>query len=477
MQQNQPNPATSDPTLPPVHPSEPSLAALKAPQPLAPVALAQRVRSVDTLRGVALLGILMMNIIAFAYPNIAYMNPNLESLRPYTGEFSGANKVVWWIAHTFFDLKMMSIFSMLFGAGLVLMNDRGAGAGDANSAEPRRSFAGVYYRRLGWLFLIGMIHAYLIWWGDILVAYALCGLLLYPLRRLRPIYLFIAAAVFLLIGMLLSTGIGAGLNYVRTEALQAQGALDAGRQITEQQQGMVDAYREMNSGFVPPADEMERAINRMRGSLGDVLAENATIAVMMQTFIFALGTLWRSLGMMLIGMGLMKLGVFAAARSTSFYALLTGIGYILGLPLVYLGGERLTASNFDMIDFYFYNSHFNYVGSFLVALGHIGVVMLLCRSGALTFLTARLAAVGQMALSNYLMQSLLCTAFFNGWGFGQYAHFERAEIYIVVAVVWTLELIWSPLWLARFRFGPAEWAWRSLTYWKMQPMKLPGVPG
>jgi uncharacterized protein len=105
------------------------------------------------------------------------------------------------------------------------------------------------------------------------------------------------------------------------------------------------------------------------------------------------------------------------------------------------------------------------------------VVMLVCKAaaggvgGVWTLVTARLAAVGQMALTNYLMQSILCTLYFNGWGFGQYATLERAETYIVVAAVWALELIWSPLWLARFRFGPAEWVWRSLTYWKRQPMR------
>lgn len=456
--------------MPPTMPAAPIVLA-----PFEPVVLSQRVRSVDTLRGVALLGILVMNIIAFAYPGMAYMNPDLPALRPYTGEFTGANKVAWWIAHTFFDLKMMSIFSMLFGAGLVLMGERSANPEPSQphqSTSARRGFAGVYYRRLGWLFLIGMLHAYFIWWGDILVAYAMCGLLLYPIRRLRPGWLLALGIVVTLVQMLLSTGLGAFMHYARDVATEAQRILDSGGTITQDQQGMLNAYRGMSADANATPEQTAELIARWRGSLGEVLGENAMGAAMLQTIVFAIHTLWRALGMMLIGMALMKLGVFAAARSVRFYTILTGVGYLIGFPLVHIGGERLQASNFDMAEMYFINGHFNYVGSIFVALGHIGVVMLACRAGVLTSIRARLAAVGQMAFTNYLMQSILCTAFFNGWGLGQYATLERAETYIVVAVVWALELIWSPLWLARFRFGPAEWLWRSLTYWKLQPMRL-----
>lgn len=478
-----PNASANGPEMPPTLPGAvPGVygAALE------PVRGRERVGSVDVLRGVALLGILMMNIIAFAYPSMAYVNPDLESLRAYAGEFSGANKAAWWVAHTFFDLKMMSIFSMLFGAGVVLMDDRAtprgeAGAGGAGAREGRRGFGAIYYRRLGWLFAIGMLHAYLIWWGDILVAYALCGLLLYPLRRVRAGWLITMGIVLTLVGVAMGTGLGALLNYFRAEAMDAQRVLDAGGVLTADQRDAMGTLKGMNEAFNPPVDEMTRTITMMRGSYVDGLQVNALQAIMLQTFVFVLFTVWRALGMMLIGMGLAKLGVFAAARSRGWYIGLVAAGYGVGLPLVHVGGQFQVRSGFDMIDHYYWTSHFNYVGSFFVALGHIGVVMLACRAvaggtgggvgGALAFVTSRLAAVGQMALTNYLMQSILCSLYFNGWGFGQYARLERAETYIVVAAVWALELIWSPLWLARFRFGPAEWVWRSLTYWKWQPMR------
>jgi uncharacterized protein len=442
---------------------------------LQPVTSGDRVQSVDVMRGVALLGILAMNIIAFAYPSMAYMNPNLEALRSYTGEFSGANKLAWWVAHTVFDLKMMSIFSMLFGAGLVLMDGRSSQRA-AQGGLSQRGFAAIFYRRLAWLLVIGMLHAYLLWWGDILVAYALCGMALYPLRKIRPALLIAIGVCLALFAIPLSAGLGALMDWMRDQATEAQRVADTGGTLTQDQSNILKGYEQMKEGVEPSADVINQTITRMRGSWLDVLSVNAVQAAMLQTFIFALFTLWRALGLMLIGMGLAKLGVFSASRSMRTYGVLAIGGYAIGLPLVHYGGERQIQSNFDMIDFYFVNSHFNYIGSFFVALGHIGLVMVVCRSGTATVVTSRFAAVGQMALTNYLMQSFLCTLYFNGWGFGQYATLERAETYVVVAIVWALELIWSPLWLSRFRFGPAEWVWRSLTYWKTQPMRREPAP-
>src|SRR5262245_28441400 len=134
-----------------------------------PVAPAERVTAVDVLRGVALLGILPMNIVAFAWPFSAYFDPTAG------GGFEGLDRVIWIVCHIVFDQKMLTIFSMLFGAGLVLMGERAEARG--------RSITGIYYRRVLWLLAIGMVHAYLLWDGDILVAYAQCGLFLYLFRR------------------------------------------------------------------------------------------------------------------------------------------------------------------------------------------------------------------------------------------------------------------------------------------------------
>jgi uncharacterized protein len=119
----------------------------------------------------------------------------------------------------------------------------------------------------------------------------------------------------------------------------------------------------------------------------------------------------------------------------------------------------------------FLGTQFNYWGSIFVSCGYIGIMMLICRSALLGWLISTLAAVGRMALTNYLMQTVICTTIFYGFGFGLYGSVERVWQLMIVFAVWAAQLVWSPLWLARFRFGPAEWLWRSLTYGRRQPMR------
>jgi uncharacterized protein len=171
-------------------------------------------------------------------------------------------------------------------------------------------------------------------------------------------------------------------------------------------------------------------------------------------------------------MGLMKMGVFAASRSWRFYGWMVSLGYSLGLPLAVYDTYFLIQHDFGFKAFLPSQYFFHHIGGLLVALGHIGVVMLICKAGAIQWLTHRLAAVGRMALSNYLMQSVICTTLFYGWGFGLFATLSRTELAGVVLAIWVFQLLISPIWLRSYRFGPAEWLWRSLTYWRWQPMRL-----
>ena len=182
--------------------------------------------------------------------------------------------------------------------------------------------------------------------------------------------------------------------------------------------------------------------------------------------------IWRVGGLMLVGMALMKLGVFAASRSRRFYIFCVSLGYGIGLPLVAYSAFTLFAHDFYFIYSFKSGGHFNYVGSAMVAIGHIGAVMLICKSGALPWLRARLADVGRMALSNYLLQSVICTTLFYGYGFGLFGSVGRFAQMGLVLLVWVLLVAFSAFWMRRFRFGPAEWLWRSLTDWRRQPMRL-----
>jgi uncharacterized protein len=170
-------------------------------------------------------------------------------------------------------------------------------------------------------------------------------------------------------------------------------------------------------------------------------------------------------------MALMELGVFSAQRSRRFYAWMVGLGYGLGLPLMMFDAMELIRHKFS-IEYVLHGGVFyNAFGSLVVALGHVGLLMLIVQSGALRWLTTRLAAVGRMALSNYLFDSIVCTTLFYGYGFGLFGTINRTGLAAIVLLIWMIQLLISPIWLRYFRYGPAEWLWRSLTYWRIQPMR------
>jgi uncharacterized protein len=193
---------------------------------------------------------------------------------------------------------------------------------------------------------------------------------------------------------------------------------------------------------------------------------------MFQTMFMLFFGFWRIGGMMVIGMALLKSGVLSARRSTRFYAWGTVIGFAVGLSATWIGARGMFDREFEV--FYLNQGGFlpHYFGSLFLSFAYLSAVMLVFKSGALAGLKRRLAAVGRMALTNYLSQTLICTTLFYGWGFGLFDHLGRFQQMFVVVGVCVFQLIVSPIWLERFRFGPAEWLWRSLTYWRRQPMRL-----
>ncbi len=432
-------------------------AALDAPAPtFTPIGASERFLSIDALRGFALLGILWMNIPYFALSEHGWIDPRLD------GDFTGLNKAVWLLGHFIFDLKMMAIFSMLFGAGLAVMGERAARRG--------ASLAGVYYRRLFWLLVIGLIHAYLIWPGDILVTYACCGALIYPLRRVPAHFLAAIGLAMILIAVPIGAGYGLMMEQERDLAQQAQAVLAEGGTPDEAMLAAQESWKETLEENVPPQEKFdeERAAH---AGVWRLIEHNAASVWWWHTEGFAFWGFWRIGGLMLLGVALLRLGVFTAQRSMRFYAAMAALGYPVGWLLIAVGYRRLTAHDFDFVFFFKDGQHWNYVGSLLVALAHTGVFMMLVKSGALRAVIMRLAAVGRMALTNYLAQSVLMTFVFFPWGLNLWNDFDRAPLALFVVGVWTIQLLWSPWWLARFRFGPMEWHWRSLTYWRRQPMR------
>ena len=428
------------------------------PGPASPVQADERIGSVDVMRGIAVLGILAINIYAFALPTAVLKNP------PLAGGFTGADLATWIATHMLFYHKFMPIFSMLFGGGLILL---------ASRLESRGvSVRGIYYRRILLLLVFGLCHAYLLWIGDILYFYAFCGLFIYLFRRKSARKLIIIGVVVYLIVLPLQHGLGRMFEFMRDTADRAEATLGEGGTLDEAESGILEGWRSIRRSLQPTGEELDGEISIYRDGYGGIAAHRAQGLVWMHTMATLFYFLWRIGGLMLIGMGLMKMGFFSASRSTRFYVSMLVICYLLGLSIVYVGMRRLMAHGFDIVYVYKEGAAFNMIGGPLVALGHISAVMLVCRAGVLRRLTSRLASVGRMAFSNYISQTIICTTLFYGYGFGLFARYGRIQLMGFVLAVWILQLVVSPIWLKRFRFGPLEWLWRTLTYGKAQPFRI-----
>jgi len=414
-----------------------------------------RIDSIDVLRGVAVLGILAMNITMFAQPMAAYFNPGI--IYPY----EGIDRIAYWFTHIVFDFKMMTIFSMLFGAGVAMF------ATKIERGAPLSNVRSIWLRRCGWLMLIGMIHAYLIWEGDILVPYALLGLvLLWWIRRLPNWALLSSAGVLLVVSAAISIGFGSWffINAHPEIAIEQWGMKP------ETVAGMAEGYEDAARDMAPTPERIEELNALYLGDWFTLFKHRAATAFGFQMFMLPmLGP--RLAAVMMIGIVLFRTGVITASRSTCFYAGMAAIGYAVGIPIIIAGIRYNEANGFDLGYMMFTGMQFNYWGSIPVALAHIAMIMLLVRSGILRPIIIGLQAAGRMAFTNYLGQSILCSLIFFGTGLGLFGRYSAAELLLFVLGIWIVQVLFSVLWLSHFRFGPAEWAWRSLTYWKLQPMR------
>ena len=422
-----------------------------------PVGAVERFASIDVVRGFALLGILAMNIPVFALA-AGGKGPSMAAT------MGGANYPVWVVGYLLLDGKMRSLFAMLFGAGMVLMSDRAEARGG--------SAAGLFYRRSAILLGFGLLHAYLLWSGDILYHYSLSGMVVYLFRRKSPGALIGLGALALLPGLLIAASLAGYLRVGEAAAARVAAAEVSGKTSASvaADRKLADAARETRKGFESTPEEVAKRRKTFgRGNFGTIFRARARESFFVEVFLFPIFMAWDTAGRMLIGMALMKLGYVTGARSRGAYIKLLALGYGIGLPLVTSAIGWMVSGGFGVAPS-FEGLAVNEVASILVAIGHLGALMLVVKAGAMTWLTSRLAAVGRMALSNYLSQSILCTTLFYGYGFGLYDRLDRVRLLGVVALIWAFQLWISPIWLRRFRFGPGEWVWRSLTYGRPQPL-------
>lgn len=404
-----------------------------------------RITTIDAIRGFAVLGILLMNIVDFAMPAYAYSDPH------YYGGDTGANWWTWALIYVFADGKMRGLFTLLFGASLALVAE-GAIKSEGNAAR-------VHYNRMAVLLLIGLAHAYLVWSGDILVLYAVCGSVAFVAWRARAVHLAALGVALLL------TGLGLGIHDYSDGLEIVRRAAEPDASSATQAQA-----RELAASFEPEGLTVEQWLAGYRGGWVSVMALRIEQAFLLETRWFPT-LLPDTLAMMFIGMALLKSGFLAGAWPRRRYLQLALAGLLVAAPLHIPLIGFLERHAFSTIALIFSDSVNLNVLRPLICLALASTVILLVQSGWAAGLFRRLEAVGQMALSNYLGTSVVCTTLFYGTGFGLYGKLERWQLYGVVALVWAAILAWSLPWLKRYRQGPAEWAWRCLARRRWEPLR------
>ena len=423
-----------------------------------PVRRQERISSIDVVRGVAVLGILLMNIIAMGLPHWAYDDPTI------IGSRTPVDYWTWAINSVLFEGKMRTIFSMLFGAGVILITSR------LEERAGRDTPADIHFRRNMWLVLFGAIHGYLLLWpGDILYHYGIAGMALFVFRRVRPRRLAILGAIILALQAPKMFGLSMQMTEAREGLARIEADKAAGKTQSAEDQKSEKEWRAFMAEQRPTGEQLKEEIdNRQKGYFANVAAF-AKVIFMFHTDLLYLIFFWDVVGAMLIGMALYKWGVFSAARSYKFYALMALAGYLYGLPVGTFVVWDWTRHNFELGTRWLTLYDTTRVA---VALAHVAVVMMICKAGVLRFVTGPLSKVGQMALTNYILTTVIVGFVFYGYGFGLFGQLARHQLYYVVAGVWAVELVLSSIWLKFFYYGPLEWLWRSLTYKSLQPMRI-----
>lgn len=417
-----------------------------------PVKEKERIASLDLLRGFALLGILLLNIIGFGLPAAAYSNPGFDLISG-----SMLDVTTWATVEVFAEGAMRCLFSILFGAGVLLFTT-------GNSAKG----AGLHYKRTFWLLVFGLFDAYLLLWnGDILVTYALCGFFLYLLRNKSGKTLLVLATSLILLISIFYGVIGFGLSAAKDASLavqQASHAPDGNIHVSAETKRMAAQWKDFSKDFHPTAEKIADELAQRRGSYQSAFAWNFEKSLEMHIVIIPLIMFWDALAMMLLGMALYKFDVLQGGRSIGFYRNLAIVGFATGLTFNGYEVYKGLSTNFELTAIFAQMQVTYHIGRLGMAMGYVALLVLFAKSFSFTGIKASLSAVGRMALTNYLMHSVICAILFTGLGFGLVGELSRPSLYLVVFAIWIFQLLFSPWWLKHYHFGPIEWLWRGLTY-------------
>ena len=421
---------------------------------LTPTAEGDRIQSLDVLRGFALLGILLLNILGFGLVSASYSNAGYDLLGG-----SSLDWIVWASVELSAEGAMRALFSILFGAGVLLFT-----TGD------RAKGGWTYYRRTFWLLMFGLIDAYLLLWsGDILVCYALAGALLYLLRNRTTKTMLIIFAVLLTLISGFYGVIRFGLAASKEAAVELA-AMEDPSSASDELRSLAEGWEGFSADFLMTPEAEADELAARRGSYASAFEWNLPQTNKMMFTVLPMFLFWDALVMMLLGMALYRSGVLQGERSTRFYVTMMLGGFAVGLSVNGYEVWQGVSTNMDLFAIFAQFQPTYHIGRLGMALGYIGLLVLIVRAGRLAAMQQALANVGRMALTNYLMQSLICLLLFTGAGLGLVAVFSRSTMYLFVVGIWIFQILFSGWWLARYRFGPVEWLWRALTYGSRPPM-------
>jgi uncharacterized protein len=407
-----------------------------------PTNLNNRIETLDVLRGFAVLGILLLNILMFGQVSFYYLNPSVI-------EGTLTDWIIWALIDISAEGAMRALFSILFGAGVLLFT--------------KNKPASFHFKRSLWLLCFGIVDAYfLLWFGDILILYALISFVLYFFKELKPQTLLIISIVLLAFNSLISFGTVKLLHEIK-DIDQKNTIFNL--KISEDKKKDLIELRDLVYGvFNPTPDDIRKELNQRKESYISAFIWNMhekNLAI--KSYIFS--SFWDVLSVMILGMSLFKYRILQGGLSSLFYLRLTIVGFLVGFSVnsfeVWsafdsnnsIFASRITSLTYD-------------VGRLGMAFSYLGLIILIIKFDKALKFRYHLSNVGKMALTNYLLQSIFGLILFSGAGFSLVGELSRSQLYIVVFCIWIYQLSFSSWWMSRYNFGPFEWIWRGLTYSK-----------
>ncbi len=405
-----------------------------------------RYLELDALRGFAVMGILLMNIVGFSMPEMAYVSPAAY------GGTDLPDIIVWALSYIFVDGKMRGLFTILFGASMMLILKRA----QENGENPAR----VHFSRMTWLAIFGLAHFFLLWAGDILFLYAAVGCIAFFLRDLTAEDLIRRALLIFSLGFIGYSVMFGSFLYIQFQA-GVPGASAAA----------IEDIAQIIAGFESSAADITADIALHRSGFGPIFLDKIRNDLF-GPLILLTYNLAETLPLMMVGMALYKSGFITGQWQADQYRRygiwLIAIGMLI-LTAIAIG---LIRSDFDTLLMINANYAWNWPSQMLMTIGYAALLIVTIDKFRGSLWIKRIAAVGRAAFTNYLGTSLLMTFIFYGWGLGLYGSVGRTELYLFVLGAWALMLLWSQPWLMRFRYGPLEWLWRSLAKRQVQAMRL-----